>query len=547
MLLKQFNRPGLAALLPALALLLISACAEYDDAPDNSGSGGNSTVEPAFARVVALGGDGTNFAGNQSSTGFDSPASNLAGSQLDLHLLGDGHFEEQFLRAVNEDFPDLDGIGPAFNNNSCRSCHVRDGRGNFTEPALNAPIGEFTRLASNDAIFLRISIGPDANSCEPNSLNSFCAPQAVPGFSTQLFHRGVLGLRTDGSNFSGQADVYVKFETSEVTYADGSTQTLYKPVFEIRNPYDSPGEKPGDNTPPVSRLLQDDVMTSARMPPPVFGLGLLEAIPETDILALADPDDTDGDGISGRPNYVFDPVKVMQGDPDPVSLGRFGLKASTPSVTVQGTGAYRDDMGVTNYLFPTESIVATTLHDAYLATNPEDNGQMGAEVAEDVVQAVMFYTNTLAVPARRNVNDPQVVRGASLFEQANCSGCHQPSYTTAAHPGIFAPSGNTEIPEVENQTIYPFSDMLLHDMGEGLADHRPDYLATGREWKTRPLWGIGLTPTVNLLAGYLHDGRARSLQEAILWHGGEAEAAKEQFRTMSKADRDALIAFLRSL
>lgn len=530
----------LYAAITAVAVLTISGCG------GGGGSGNQPGAEPAYARILASGGDGTNFASNQSSTGFDTPAANLTGSQLDLHLFGDGQFEINFIRAVSQDFPNRDGIGPAFNNNSCLSCHTGDGRGNLSSAVLSTPDGQWAKLGSNEDLFLRVSIGPQA-SCEPDALNSYCAPVAVPGFTEQLFHRGVLGLREPGSDFTGQADVYVRFDTREVSYGDGSKQTLYKPVFEIRNPYDSPGEAPGDNTPPVSRLLADDVMTSPRMALPIFGLGLLEAVPEAQILALSDPDDLDTDGISGRPNYVFDQVKAAQGDPEPVSLGRFGWKANTPSVAVQSAGAYNADIGVTNYLFPSESMAGTPLHDSYLVTNPADNGQMGMEVPEDVVKAVIFYSNTLAVPARRNINDPAVLRGAKLFQQANCTGCHQPKLTTAAHPGVFAPSGNVDIPEVENQTIYPFTDMLLHDMGEGLADHRPDYLANGREWKTRPLWGIGLTPTVNLLAGYLHDGRARSLEEAVLWHGGEAQSSREFFRTLPKTDRDALIAFLRSL
>lgn len=535
----------LPVLLSTVAAVGLSGCAGGSDG-NNDNSPNLPSTEPAFAHVVASGGEGTNFIGNQSSTGFDTPAANLTEQGLDLHLFGDGEFEIQFIRAISADFPNNDGVGPAFNNNSCLNCHTGDGRGNFSADVLNTPVGEWAKLGSNEDLFLRVSIGPDT-ACVPGPSNAYCAPIPVPGFTEQLLHRGVLGLRESSSNFTGQADVYVRFDTHDVAYGDGSAQTLYKPVFAIRNPYDQPGEAPGDNTPPVSRLLADDVMISPRMALPIFGLGLLEAVPEAQILALADPGDKDGDGISGRPNYVFDQVKAMRGDPDPVSLGRFGWKANTPSVAVQTAGAYSVDMGVTNYLFPSESIAGTSLHDAYLVTNPADNGQMGMEVPEDVVKAVIFYANTLAVPARRNVDDPTVLRGAQIFQQANCTGCHQPKLTTSAHPGVLAPSGNVAIPAVENQIIYPFTDMLLHDMGEGLADHRPDFLANGREWKTRPLWGIGLTPTVNLLAGYLHDGRARSLEEAVLWHGGEAQASREFFRTLPKADRDALVAFLRSL
>lgn len=512
---------------------LLGACSNGNDGPD-------------WVGVKALGGETTNFTGNQSSFGFDTPAANLEETALALHRQGDTEFETQFIRAPSAGFPQFDGLGPAMNNNSCVECHTRDGRGNFSAMALGAAPGSWTRLGPNEAIFLRISTQPDGESCVPSAQNCYCAPTPVPGFSDQLFHRGVQGLRDDAA-FVGQADVFVKFERSVARYPDGTEVELSKPVFEIRNPYDAPQERPGDFTPPVSRLLQSDVKTSPRMGMPMFGLGLLEAIPEADILALADPDDADDDGISGRPNWVCDVVKKQQGDAEPRSLGRFGWKASTPSVAIQGAGAYRGDMGITNYLFPDESIVGTTLYDSYRADHPEDDGQQGAEVSEATVKAVMFYSNTLAVPARRNVEDETVRRGAKLFVRAGCDSCHHPEFRTGTHPGVPGPSGVVPVAAVENQKIYPFTDMLLHDMGEGLADDRRDFAANGREWKTRPLWGIGLTRTVNPLAGYLHDGRARTLEEAILWHGGEAEVSRTDFQMMDVSDREALVQFLRSL
>ena len=524
--------------------LVLSGC--------GSSSGDGDKLVKQYIDAVNLGGDTTEFSGTTNRIGFDIPATNLVGAAFDMHLAGDAEFERQFTRAVSTLFPDIDGLGPVFNNNACLECHNSDGRGNYSFQALTADPGEWTKLGANEAVFLRISIGPDED-CVPDANNCYCEPVAVPGFANQLFHRGVFELRNDPeSRFTGTglADVYVTFEESVVTYGDGETITLRKPIFEIRNPYDFPGERPGDFVPPVSRLLQADVMTSPRMGMPVFGLGLLEAIREEDILALADPDDEDGDGISGRANWVCDPVKRdFQSDPEPRSLGRFGWKASTPSVVIQGSGAYRGDIGITNYFFPEESIVRTPLHDDYLTRNPDDTGQNGREVSDQVVQDVMFYTNTLAVPARRNVDDESVRRGARLFHKAGCTGCHYPSFTTGDHPGIPASDGSiaVNIPEVENQKIFPFTDMLLHDMGEGLADNRTDFGANGREWKTRPLWGIGLTQAVNPLAGFLHDGRAGTLEAAILWHDGEAEEAKESFRTMSKEDRDALVAFLKSL
>ena len=381
-----------------------------------------ASVEPEWAGVTALGGDTTNTTGNQSSSGFDTPAPNLVGDDLDTHLAGDTQFEQAFIRAPSSEFPAVDGVGPAFNNTACSNCHLRDGRGNFNPDALAAPAGVWTKLGADAAIFLRTSIAAGDGDCTPTRANQYCAPQAVPGFAAQLFHRGVLGLRAE-SPFSGLADVYVSFEQTTVQYADGASVTLSRPLFQIRNPYDHPGEVPAAGVAPVSRLLQPDVALSPRMGMPMFGLGLLEAIPEADILALADPDDRDGDGISGRPNWVFDPVKQAQGQPEPRSLGRFGWKASTPSVLVQGTGAYRGDMGITNYLFPQEALWGTPLYDAYRLANPGDDGQAasGYEVGEAIVKQVIFYSNTLAVPARRDVDNPQVRRGAALFVAAQCA------------------------------------------------------------------------------------------------------------------------------
>lgn len=496
-----------------------------------------------------LGGATTNLVGNQSSSGFDTPAPNLLDDALALHLAGDSEFERAFTKAPSADFPTIDGLGPAFNNNACLACHVRDGRANYPAGTLSDTSGEWSKLGADAGVFLRISVeGPSA--CEPVEANDYCAPVAVPGFSKQLFHRGVLGLREDAP-FTGQADVYVRFETEQVAHDDGSVVTLRRPVFQVRNPYDSPGEvQPATGAGAGgSRLFQTDVRFSPRIGLPVFGSGLLEAIPESAILALADPEDVDGDGISGRPNWVPDPVLRSQGASNSRALGRFGWKAGTPSVQVQGSGAYQGDMGITSYLFPNESIAGTPLLAAYQSRNPGDDGQAGSghEVSEAVLKAVMFYTNTLAVPARRRVDDAKVSRGAGLFDSTGCTSCHVPSFVTGNHRGVWGPQGTIAVPQVENQTIHPFTDLLLHDMGAGLADGRTEFSANGREWRTRPLWGIGLTHTVNALAGFLHDGRAATLEEAVLWHGGEAEQAQLKFRALTRADREALLAFLASL
>ncbi|RJF35549.1 di-heme oxidoredictase family protein [Pseudoalteromonas gelatinilytica] len=502
----------------------------------------SSETDPNYIDVVALAGDATALDTNNSGHGFSTPMPNLSDSELDIHLTGDANFETSFTTAPNDAHPELDGLGPVFNNNNCNACHQRDGR-----PSTIVPTAEqqTVKLANDAGIFLRVSLADGV--CEmPSSVNDFCQVTGVEGFGDQLFHRGILQAREDWQthNFGGQADVYLSYDYTEFSYPDGSTVTLKKPVFTIDNAWDSPENFS------LSALANEDVRFSARNGMPVFGLGLLEAIEEQDILALEDVDDADNDGISGKANWVFDAVKAQAGDENPVSLGRFGWKASTPSVRQQSLGALRGDMGVTNSLFPEESIANTLMHESYLSrTNYQDTGsdeQGLPEASDEFSDTVVFYAETLAVPARRNVADEDVKAGARLFNELNCTGCHTPRFVTANGAalllgGIAAPAA------VKGQEIWPFTDMLLHDMGEELADNRRDFMATGREWKTRPLWGIGLTKTVNPAAGFLHDGRAATLEEAILWHGGEAEKSKREFTELSSEKRAQLISFLQSL
>jgi CxxC motif-containing protein (DUF1111 family) len=255
----------------------------------------------------------------------------------------------------------------------------------------------------------------------------------------------------------------------------------------------------------------------------VFGLGLIELIPENYILQNQDINDANNDGISGKANYVFDMVSGT------TKLGRFGWKANTATILEQCAGAYNGDMGITNYIFPTETGFGQSNGSDGLADDPE--------ISPEILQNVAFYCQTLAVPAPRNQNQDNIRKGAKIFEQIACAKCHIPKMQT----------GFSTITALSNQIIFPYSDMLLHDMGEGLADNRPDFLANGNEWKTRPLWGIGLTNVVNNHTHFLHDGRAKNLTEAILWHGGEAENSKLKFKQLSTTDRENLLAFLNSL
>ncbi|OGQ17942.1 MAG: thiol oxidoreductase [Deltaproteobacteria bacterium RBG_16_71_12] len=424
---------------------------------------------PEAPSVVPLAGGGTTVF-DRTSNAFSFPAANLDDDELERHLLGDAVFEDTF---VSPPAPVNPGLGPLFNNNACTKCHVRDGRG--LPEAGHGPLGS--------PLLVRVSL-PSGEPAAPGD----AVP--VPGLGTQLQDHAIQG-------FAAEASVSIRWIEQPGQYGDGEPYALRRPAFDIVR---------GDGT-----ALPGDVLTSARIPPPVFGLGLLEAVDEADVVARADPDDDDGDGISGRANRVWD---VRTASP---ALGRFGWKANAPSLTQQAAAAYRNDMGVTSPMFP------------------EDDGT--TEIDDETLGLAAFYTATLAVPARDRIDDEEVVRGGELFSTAGCAACHVEELRTGAH----------EIAALRDQTIHPYTDLLLHNMGFDLADGRPDFVASGTEWRTAPLWGIGLTQTVLPYSCFLHDGRARTLAEAILWHGGEAEAAKEGFRTLGARDRNALLAFLRSL
>jgi CxxC motif-containing protein (DUF1111 family) len=478
-------------------------------------------IDMDYVHTLKMGGETSIVIRGETIRAYRNPATNLTEDQIRQHLTGDALFERNF----SDDNTRKDyGLGPVYNNTNCNACHAKDGRGAL--PVV-LPGQDWVQLRQNESVFLRISI-EDGIAKEKSAANHWGAPVPVPGFSDQLFHLGSLGLREDLPG-AGQAQVWMKFEKSTFTYSDGKTVELRKPVFKITEPYD---QKFNSVTGQMeSRIWAKDVKTGPRMGTPMIGLGLLEAIKESDILALA-ARDLSAEGVHGKPNYVFDIEKSMAGNPYPVSMGRFGLKNNTPSVFHQSLGALRGDIGVTNYAFPDESIWGTPLFDAFAGT-----GLKPLEASNQVADDLVFYSQTLAVPTRRNIEDPEVIRGGEIFHQVSCTSCHQPSFTTGPH----------KISALANQKIYPFTDMLLHDMGDGLADGRTDFDASGRHWKTRPLWGIGHTQTVNPRAGFLHDGRARTIEEAILWHGGEAEYSRAKFSSLTETDRQALIRFVRSL
>ncbi len=393
-----------------------------------------------------------------------------------------------------------DGLGPVYNARACQDCHLKDGRG-------HAPDADDDNRVS---MFLRLSVpgGP-----VPDAITEWLATRPDPTYGSQLQDFAAPGLVPEGR-------MQITYAEHPVTMADGTVVSLRQPTYAI--------------TDLGYGAMSSDLMLSPRVAPQMIGLGLLEAIPATDILALQDPGDADGDGISGRAQIV---PSVEYGVP---MLGRFGQKAGAATVREQSAGAFSSDMGLSTPLHP------EPWGDCQMAQTPcraaphgqEPGKRDGLEVDAASLDLVTFYSRNLGVPERRNTDAPQVLRGKEVFHTLNCAGCHTPKHVTNRLEGQ---------PEQSLQLIWPYTDLLLHDMGPDLADNRSEGRATGAEWKTPPLWGIGLTETVSGHTQFLHDGRARTLLEAVLWHGGEAQAARDGVVNLSTADRTALIAFLESL
>lgn len=402
-----------------------------------------------------------------------------------LFFVGNSLFKQNWVTAPASTTA-RDGLGPIFNARSCSSCHNKDGRGS---PLLPGDIG-------SAGFLMRIS---------QSGQNEHGGPLGVDGYGDQIQESSILGV-------PHEATVSVTFEYIEGEYTDGTTYELRKPIYSIDD------AQHGD----LSQAL-----TSPRVGQQVIGLGLIDAVDVQTIRAFVDELDIDNDGISGKANEVWDVENQT------TSLGKFGWKANQPTLRQQVAGALLGDMGLTSPIFPNENCESIQM-DCQQATNGGE-----PEVTESAFENFMIYSTGLNVPIRRNYEDSDVLEGKFLFRELSCNGCHIEKMTTGSNYPFN--------PLIENLTIRPFSDFLLHDMGEMLADNRPDFFATGREWRTQPLWGIGLIEEVNSHTFLLHDGRARNIEEAILWHGGEAEQSKNDFVNLPTEDRDALIAFINSL
>ncbi|MFY0615943.1 di-heme oxidoredictase family protein [Shimia sp.] len=430
---------------------------------------------------------------------FKQPSANLdADSGLDFRL-GEAMFEKLWVSAPSSTLAS-DGLGPLYNARACQSCHLRGGRG-------HAPDGP-----EDDAISFALKLSvPGTQSEQIYEIEGFLATRPEPTYGTQLQDFSLPG-------HPAEARIETRYETFEVALSGGQSAELRRPIFEVKDLGYGP--------------LDSEVMISPRVAPQMIGLGLLEAIPAVDILAGEDPEDVDGDGVSGRANIVWS-VEYQR-----PMLGRFGLKAGAPTLRQQTAGAFAADIGISTSLFPAGHGDCSSRQEACVTAPHGDKDVRNFEVDDAGLALTTFYSANLAVPARRNVGDAQVLRGKELFHSTGCASCHTPNFVTHRLPNQ---------PAQSFQLIWPYTDMLLHDMGAGLADGRPEARATGREWRTPPLWGVGLTKRVSGHSHFLHDGRARSLLEAVLWHGGEAEVMKTRVIDMPPADRAALIRFLESL
>ena len=431
---------------------------------------------------------------------FSHPSANMPFKRQRDFRVGNGIFRKIWVSAPSST-TSSDGLGPLFNARACQRCHLKDGRGR--PPAA----GERA-----ETMFLRLSIPPqtEAERAALREHRQTVIPE--PTYGSQLQNFSIQGILAEG-------EMTIAYQEMPISLADGEIVSLRAPSYGVSGLHYGP--------------FHPETMLSPRVAPPVIGMGLLEAIADDDILADADPDDRDGDGISGRANIVW---SDELGRP---MLGRFGWKAGNPTVSQQSAAAFRGDVGISTPLYPRPHGDCTSAQESCRAApHGGASAQNTVESGAALVDLLNFYTRNLGVSARRDIGDPQVLQGKRLFYEANCTGCHTPKFVTR----------RDSIGEEQSfQLIWPYTDLLLHDMGDGLADGRPEGEASGREWRTPPLWGIGLTETVSGHTFFLHDGRARSLLEAILWHGGEAEAAKQRVVAMTRAERAAVLAFLRSL
>jgi CxxC motif-containing protein (DUF1111 family) len=463
----------------AVALMAAGAALQAGEADDQLGE--------------LAGGTGTVFATGR--TAFSFPLATLSDAEAARFAVGNSFFRRNWVQAPASTRA-RDGLGPHFIARSCGGCHAQDGRGAPPAPG-EAPV----------ALLMRLSVP---------GVGAHGGVRPEPVYGDQFDNAAVDGVRPEGS-------VSLSTEPVQGSFDDGTPYTLQRPSYRFEDLAYGP--------------MAADVRVSPRIAPQIAGVGLLDAIPEAQILRNAEQQAAAPGPVKGRPNRVWDAVAGA------MRVGRFGWKANVASVAHQTAGAFQGDIGITSSVFPGEACTPTQ-RDCLAAPRGgrRKGGGQGPEIDDKTLGDVIFYQSTLAPAARRGPRDPEVRRGRTIFHAVQCAACHRPSYVTARPPFPAMSS-----PRVEDQRIWPYTDLLLHDMGEALADGRPDFEASGRHWKTPPLWGVGLIHDVNGHRRLLHDGRADGVLEAVLWHGGEAEGARREVLGLSAADRAALVKFVESL
>ena len=449
------------------------------------------------------GGGATSRGSTDTANAFSLSSGNMDFKRELNFKIGNAIFRKNWISAPSS-IDASDGLGPLFNSRACQNCHLKDGRGH---PPFSADVPD-----NSGSMLVRLSVPPATDEEKAKLAAHRANSLPEPTYGGQLQDRSIQGLAAEGK-------LKIEYAEQEVKLADGESVSLRAPHYALTDLGYGP--------------ISADVMISPRVAPPMIGLGLLEAVPEEQILALAQSEAAGNAGISGKPNQVW------SREHDKVMLGRFGWKAGIPTIAQQAAEAFNGDIGISSTMIPAGSGDCTEKQpDCLNAPSGNSPNYQNVEVGDDLFKLVEFYSQNLAVPARRRPDDAQVLHGKAIFYQSGCASCHNPKFITGEVP---------DQPHLSHQLIWPYTDMLLHDMGEGLADNRPEGAATGSEWRTPPLWGVELTETVSGHTLFLHDGRARNVTEAILWHGGEAQASRDKFAALSKADRDALLAFVNSL
>jgi CxxC motif-containing protein (DUF1111 family) len=464
-----------------------------------AGRGQVSKVTLAFGRIVA--------AALASATVVCSPGrTTLAGDGWGLNAdhqfrlaLGQAVFRKLWVSAPAST-TSSDGLGPLYNARACAQCHPHGGRGQ--------PQADFAR-GRPSALVLRLSVPPrtETERALLAERRAVVVPHATYGVQLQPF--AIQGHQ-------GEGQLEVSYEEISVKLGDGEAVRLRKPSYRVTGLGYGP--------------LGADVMISPRVAPPLIGLGLIEMVPQEQIL---EREGGAGTGVAGIANRVW---SKEQGQ---VVLGRFGWKAGVPTVRQQVAEAFAIDLGISSSLAREPAGDCTPWQVRCLeAPDGRSARHGGHELGDDLLDLVTFYVANADVPVARPPAPDAMREGEALFHAIGCAACHRSSFRTSASRG---PA------HLRDRVIWPYSDLLLHDMGEDLADGRPERPADGRWWRTAPLWGAGRPQTPDGRQTFLHDGRARSIEEAVLWHGGEGYAARDAFARLTAAERRALVDFVKSL